>query len=87
MRCVESGRYTIRAGNCGISAIISPWGEIIASEIRPIKTAITADVKLLKNKNLYTLVGDIIILPGMILFLICLFKLVVKYFKKIKIQA
>lgn len=86
MRCVESGRYTIRAGNCGISAIISPWGEIIASEIRPIKTAITADVKLLKNKNLYTLVGDIIILPGMILFLICLFKFVVKYFKRLKFK-
>ncbi|MDE6150203.1 MAG: apolipoprotein N-acyltransferase [Ruminococcus sp.] len=74
MRSVESGRYTIRAGNCGISAIISPWGEIIASEVRPIKTAITADVKLLKNKNLYTVMGDIIVLPGMIIFILFLFK-------------
>ena len=32
MRAVENSRYTVRAGNCGISAIITPWGEEAAAD-------------------------------------------------------
>ena len=86
MRAVESGRYTVRAGNCGISAIISPWGDLVVSETRPVKSAVTADIKLLKNKNLYITLGDIIILPGLILSALSLLKLTVQYFKKLKFK-
>lgn len=86
MRAVESGRYTVRAGNCGISAIISPWGDLVVSETRPVKSAVTADIKLLKNKNLYITLGDIIILPGFILSALSLLKLIIQYFKKLKFK-
>lgn len=82
MRAVESGKYTVRAGNCGISAIITPWGETTVSEERPVKTAVTTDVRLIENKNIYTTLGDIIVIPGVILTIFGIFKAL----KKLKVK-
>lgn len=67
MRAIESGRYTIRAGNCGVSAIITPWGELEACEVNPIKTAICADVYPTERQNLYIKTGDIILIFGVVI--------------------
>lgn len=78
MRAVENGRYLLRAGNTGISAIISPFGETEQKLEVNTSEYITANVSLIKDKTLYTLTGDIIILPCAALFLygiwLCIYK-------------
>ena len=78
MRAVESGKYTLRSGNCGISAVITPYGEPIYTITQAKKDAIVTDIKAISGKNLYTYVGDIIILPGCIMILTVIFKLLKK---------
>ncbi len=70
MRAAETGRYTLRAGNCGVSSVISPWGQELTAVKTSDKTAIVADIKMISSKNPYTYTGDIIILPG-VLIIIC----------------
>lgn len=85
MRAVESGKYTLRAGNCGISAVITPWGEQTAIVSKAEKAAIVSEIKSIQSKTLYTYTGDIIIVPGCIMILNSLFKILRK--KYIKTQA
>ena len=59
MRAIENGKYIVRAANTGVSAIISPNGEII-DEIAPLVPGqITADVEFLEGKTLYTYIGNL----------------------------
>lgn len=58
LRAVENQRYTLRSGNCGISAIISPWGEELCAIRSTDSGAITATIKTQSSKSLYTLTGD-----------------------------
>ena len=74
MRAIESGRYTLRSGNCGISAVITPWGEQTSCIPDAQKAAIVAYVKAVKSKTLYTYVGDVIVLPGCIMILTLLIR-------------
>lgn len=74
IRAVESGKYTIRSGNCGISAVITPWGEQTAAISNAEKAAIVTDVKALKSKTLYTHLGDVVILPGCVMILLVVIK-------------
>ena len=85
MRAVESGRYTLRAGNCGVSAVITPWGEQKETITKPVKTAIVSDISLIESNTLYTWLGDIIILPGCALIILSIIKLLKK--KLIKTPA
>ena len=85
MRAVESGRYTLRSGNCGISAVITPYGETTEIVTQAKKAAIVTDIKAIKSKNLYTYCGDIIIIPGCVMILTVIFKLLKR--KYIKIQS
>lgn len=85
MRAVESGKYTLRAGNCGVSAVITPWGEQATTVTRPEKTAIVDDIIPIQSKTLYTYTGDIIILPGCALIILSIMKILKK--KLIKTQA
>lgn len=64
LRSVESGRYTVRAANTGISSVISPTGEIITSLGDGERGYITADVKMLSEITLYEKSGNIIIPIG-----------------------
>lgn len=75
MRAVESGKYTLRAGNCGISAVITPWGEQISVISDSSKASIVSEINSISSKTLYTYTGDIIILPGCIMILICIIKI------------
>ncbi len=58
MRAIETSRFIVRAGNCGISAVMTPWGDELAVQNGKEKSVITAAAPLLKSKSLYTIVGD-----------------------------
>lgn len=69
MRAVENGRYLLRAGNTGISAVISPFGSVEKRIDINREGYITANVALIDQNTLYTVVGDVIIIPSVILFI------------------
>ena len=62
MRAVENSRYTVRAGNCGISAIITPWGEEAAADRSREKGGVCAETALLSTKSLCTIQGEVFML-------------------------
>ncbi len=64
LRAVECGRYAVRAANTGISSVISPTGEVIASLGDGKRGYITADVKMISDMTLYARVGNIIVPAG-----------------------
>ncbi len=56
---VENGRYIARAGNSGISGIISPEGKILAETAIFKRTYIIGYVKLINKKTFFALYGNI----------------------------
>lgn len=72
LRCVEFGRFGVRAANTGISSIISPTGEITASLVDGERGIVTGDVRMISDMTLYSRVGNIIIPVGTA-FLLCVF--------------
>ena len=59
LRSIETGRYTVRAANTGISSIITDKGEI--SDMLPPLTRgyVTGEVEFISENTLYTTVGNI----------------------------
>lgn len=76
MRAVENSRYTLRSGNCGISAIISPWGEELASMTDHSKGVISGRIKTQHQESIYTRTGDRLLLSLCLLYLTCRFYVV-----------
>lgn len=61
LRSVEFGRYIVRSANTGVSSVISPVGEIIRY-IDPLETGyITADVYMISENTVYTVIGNVFI--------------------------
>ncbi len=58
LRAVENGRYIVRAGNTGISSIITPTGEIIQSLLPLVDGYIIDDVYMQSNRTLYSIIGN-----------------------------
>ena len=82
LRTVESGKYGLRAGNCGVSAVITPWGEETVRITDSEKIAVSENIKMIKSKTLYTYTGDVAILPGCAMIVIKLAKLLSERFVK-----
>lgn len=61
MRAVENSRWVLRSGNCGISAIISPWGEVTAELTENVQGTVSGEISLISEKSLFTRTGDIFI--------------------------
>ena len=61
LRAIENGRYVVRAANTGVSAVISPNGEIIAGEGALVEGYCTADAERLTELTPYTLFGNLIV--------------------------
>ena len=60
MRAIETGRFLARAANTGITAFVDPYGRVVARAdmFRPL--SLTADVRLLDDRTIYTRTGDLI---------------------------
>ena len=58
LRAIESGRYIVRAGNSGITAVLSPTGEVL-TEIDPGMVGyVVSDVEMREGRTLYSLIGN-----------------------------
>ena len=59
MRAAENGKYLLRSGNCGISAIIKPTGEVQSVRTQTSKGVVTGEVQLIEEKTLYSRFKDL----------------------------
>ena len=68
LRAVENKRYVLRVSSTGITSVISPTGKII-DYAEPFKEdTLKAYVTSIKERSLYSIIGDIIIIPSVIIF-------------------
>ena len=59
MRAVENGRYLLRSGNCGISAVIKPTGEVQSIRTQTSKGVIADEARLIDECTLYSRSKDL----------------------------
>ena len=85
LRAIESGRYLVRAGNTGISSIITEHGEHKAWLAPETKGIAISDVEMCTHTTLYTRIGNLFVYLCMafVLLLYPVDFLVSKYKKKI----
>ncbi len=68
MRAAENGKYLLRSGNCGISAIIKPTGEVQDIRTQTSKGVVTGQVKLIAERTLYSRFKDLFtVLPAFLI--------------------
>ena len=58
MRSIEQGRYLARAANTGISGIVDPYGRVIRRSSIFEEAGLVGEVRLLKSRTLYSVIGD-----------------------------
>src|SRR5438552_13758278 len=58
MRAVENSRWLLRDTNTGVTAAIDPYGRIVASVPRKVRTVLDAPYALLNVTTFYTRQGD-----------------------------
>ncbi|MBR2019511.1 MAG: apolipoprotein N-acyltransferase [Clostridia bacterium] len=61
LRAIESGRYLVRSGNTGVSAVISPKGECLAWIDPLVDGYAVAEVQMINSDTLYTKVGNLFV--------------------------
>ncbi|MEI6610341.1 MAG: apolipoprotein N-acyltransferase, partial [Deltaproteobacteria bacterium] len=71
-RAVETRLYLVRAANTGISAIVDPRGQILASTNIFQRDSLKGNVKLLKIPTFYAKYGDLLVGVSFILCILCL---------------
>jgi len=59
LRAVEARRYLVRAATTGVSAIVDPWGRIVASEPPGASGVLTAAVAARRGLTPYVRFGDL----------------------------
>ncbi len=59
LRAIENGRYVLRAANCGISAVITPCGEITGSITNSESGKILSSASLISKRTLYSMTGEL----------------------------
>jgi apolipoprotein N-acyltransferase len=74
MRAVENHRWLLRGTNSGITAVIDPYGRVVAKAPREQRTALQGAYSLIEGTTFYTRHGDwfpllcaIITLAGVVL--------------------
>ena len=84
LRAIESGRYLVRAGNTGISSIITEHGEHLAWLAPETKGIAIAEVEMCTQTTLYTCIGNLFVYlcAAFVLLLYLIDFLVNKYKKK-----
>lgn len=58
MRAVEQGRFLARAANTGISAIVDPYGRVVARSTLFETDVVVGEVRMLGGSTLYAKIGD-----------------------------
>ena len=61
LRAVENNRYVIRSANTGVSSFITNTGKILQQSDVLRREVLTEDIAVIKNKTLYTVIGDVIL--------------------------
>jgi apolipoprotein N-acyltransferase len=57
---VEQGRYLVRAANTGISGVVDPYGRVLQASALFEEAALTADVRLISDRTIYSYLGDVV---------------------------
>ncbi len=73
LRAIENGRSVLRAANTGISAAVSPTGEVIQKIEADEIGQITVSLPILENCTLYNSIGDFFVYFSMLFALFCIF--------------
>lgn len=60
VRAVEQGRFLIRAANTGISGVVDPYGRTLQASALFEEAALTADVRLIRDRTIYSYLGDVV---------------------------
>jgi apolipoprotein N-acyltransferase len=60
MRAIEQGRYLARAANTGISGVVDPYGRIVRQSGIFEQDALVEQVRFLKERTIYSRIGDAI---------------------------
>lgn len=60
MRAIETGRYLARAANTGITAVVDPYGRVVAQSEMFEALALVAEVRALDSRTVYTRIGDVV---------------------------
>ena len=71
MRSLETGRYMLRGTNTGITAVISPGGEVLKSAPRLKTTALTEEIVPMGGSTPYIVIGDRPVIVGLFVLLGC----------------
>lgn len=59
LRAIETGRFVVRSANTGISAIISPLGEVLDELESNVGGYVISDVYLRDSSTLYSIIGNL----------------------------
>lgn len=59
LRACENGRYVLRAANTGITAVISPTGEVVCSTDIGVRTTLKGFAAARSSRTLYSITGDL----------------------------
>jgi len=59
MRAIENGRYLVRAANTGITAAVDPYGRVLVRAGMFEALSVTADVRLLEHRTIFSSIGDL----------------------------
>lgn len=76
LRAIENGRYVLRAANCGISAVITPYGTVKDSITNSKSGKIISNASLISKRTLYTMTGELFWCVSLIIILIGINKMI-----------
>ena len=82
LRAMESGRYLVRAANTGLTAIVSPSGDVVKIAPRLTATVLTGEIQPMDGSTPYMRGGDYLVI-GFISIYLLLFNLPWRAFRSV----
>ncbi|MFT6791729.1 MAG: apolipoprotein N-acyltransferase [Cellvibrionaceae bacterium] len=78
MRAIETGRYVVRATNNGVSAIISPTGQVINRSEQFVRTNLTGEIIPMRGNTPYLIWRDYFVLAWLLVGAVFLSKQIIR---------
>nr|WP_274704828.1 apolipoprotein N-acyltransferase [Deinococcus geothermalis] len=69
LRAIETGRYLLRAGNDGVSAVVDPWGRVVFRAPRGERAAYRAPFGVVSTRTPFVRYGDWVLAGSAVLLL------------------